>query len=218
MIERRVPKSLEKQWRGNVEAPKIMWAGMPVSQTGFPSTSMHMHGHSTGVTQCPGCPNVDETLDHLLQCPHPLLIEAHEEGMRTIFTKGKELRLPHRFLISFLCYIPLAIDSTWPCPLEQCFQVAYETQNRIGPLMLLCGFLSHEWVHLLVKLGVDTAERKVALLVRQLWESMVMAIWKIRNRILHDNTNFTAELAHIQLGDRLLWYLQHQDALSHNDQ
>ena len=84
--------------------------------------------------------------------------------------------------------------------------------------LVLRGFLSHEWVHLLVELGVDTAERKVALLVRQLWESMVMAIWKIRNRILHDNTNFTAELAHIQLGDRLLWYLQHQDALSHNDQ
>lgn len=187
---------------------KIMHGWLPV---------MHMHGHSTGVTQCPGCPNVDETLDHLLQCPHPLLVEARKDGIRAIFTKGKELRLPHRFLISFIRYIRLAIDGTRPRPLEQCSHAAYKTQNRIGPLMLLRGFIAQEWIRLLVELGVDKAERKAALLVCQLWESLVTSIWKIRNRILHDNTNFTAELTHTQLGDRLLWYLQHQDVLSRED-
>ena len=43
-------------------------------------------------------------------------------------------------------------------------------------------------------------------------------IWKIRNLILDDNINFTSELTHVQLGDRLLWYLQHRDALSQDDQ
>ena len=167
---------------------KIMHGWLPV---------MHMHGHSTGVTQCPGCPNANETLDHLLQCPHLLLVEARKEGIHTIFNKGKELHLPHRFLISFIHYICLAINGTRPRPLEQSSSAAYKTQNRIGPLMLLRGFLSQEWVHLLVELGVDNAKRKATLLLRQLWESMVTAVWKIRNRILHDNSNFTAELTHI---------------------
>jgi hypothetical protein len=192
-----------------MQTSKIMHGWLPV---------MHMHGHSTGNTHCPGCPEVDETLDHLLQCPHPHLVEARKTGLRTLFTKGKEHRLPHCFLVSFVRYLRLAIEGARPQPLDQCSRVAFKSQNRIGPLMLLRGFVSCEWICLLVEMGVDNAKQKTALLLRWVWETLVIDIWKIRNRILHDNINFTSELTHVQLGDRLLWYLQHRDALSQDDQ
>jgi hypothetical protein len=39
---------------------------------------MHNLGKWTGVSQCPGCECADETLHHLFQCPHKLMVETRK--------------------------------------------------------------------------------------------------------------------------------------------
>ena len=84
--------------------------------------------------------------------------------------------------------------------------------------MLIRGFAATAWEHLLADIGVANPQRQMVFLVRTLWEEVVMAIWTTRNHLLHNNPNFTTDLTHSQLGDRLLWYIQHKDQLSRQDQ
>ena len=57
-----------------IQTCKIMHGWLPVA---------HMRHHIIGINQLPGCKCTDKTIDHLLQCPHPLLTEP----WRVIFTK-----------------------------------------------------------------------------------------------------------------------------------
>ena len=45
-----------------MRSSKLMHGWLPV---------MQMHGHTTGVTVCPGCGDPCEMVDHMLLCPNP---------------------------------------------------------------------------------------------------------------------------------------------------
>ncbi len=51
---------------------KLMHGWLPVN---------HIVGHYSGITQCPGCCELDETINHLLYCPHPALSQAGTDSM-----------------------------------------------------------------------------------------------------------------------------------------
>lgn len=127
--------------------------------------------------------------------------------------------IPTFFMTQFVRYVKHALTKDGVVPSwDHRMMEIFNTQNSIGPTMLVQGFIATAWVRLLMDMGVAHPQRQMALLVRTLWDEVVMSIWKTRNHLLHNNPNFTTNLTHTQLGDRLLWYLQHKDQLSREDQ
>jgi hypothetical protein len=84
---------------------------------------------------------------------------------------------------------------------------AFAAQDAIGPLMLTRGFVATAWIRILTDMGTPHSQRMMVFIVRTIWDEFIQPLWSVRNNILHNNPNFTTELTHTQLGDRLLWYL-----------
>ena len=75
------------------QTSKIMHGWLPTA---------HMLGHISGNTQCPGCPCPDETLGHMLRCPHHLMARKREEIIAALRKKGIGARIPRRVLTAFI--------------------------------------------------------------------------------------------------------------------
>jgi hypothetical protein len=193
-----------------VQTSKILHGWLPV---------MHRQGFSTGVAQCPGCPHEDETFDHMLRCRNKDMASTRTKALQALRDKGTRTGTPTFFMDQFVEYITHTLTEIGGVPLkDQRTTMVFDAQNKIGPTMLIRGFAATAWEHLLADMGVANPRRQMVLLIRTLWEEVVMKMWTTRNHILHNNPNFTTELTHSQLGDRLLWYLQHKDQLSRQDQ
>ena len=67
-------------------------------------------------------------------------------------------------------------------------------------------------------MDIPSIEQKLPKLVILLWDELVGQLWLKRNDILHRSANYVTEQTQLQLGDRLLWYLQHKEELSRRDQ
>ena len=85
-------------------------------------------------------------------------------------------------------------------------------------MMFARGYISSEWAQLGQSMDKANIGQKLSKLVSLLWEEVVGHLWATRNNILHRSANYVTELTSVQLGDRLLWYLQHKDELSRRDQ
>ena len=91
----------------NIHWPSIKTTRQKLSRTKQMQTCKIMHGwlpvaymqhHITGINQCPGCKCTDKTLDHLLQCPHPLLTEQRRVVFTKMTTTGIKQKIPKNVL------------------------------------------------------------------------------------------------------------------------
>ena len=209
----------------------IMWSVLKKARTGrtLPSmirTSkvlhgwlpvMHMHGRVTGSTQCPGCENPDETFEHLLQCRHERMQITRAQAIIKVRESGIKQGLPAGFMAIVQQYLrAILTDSEEEIDSEVGRMM--EFQQEIGHMMAVKGYLSYGWLRLLRSYDSHQPERRLARLIRIIWDDLIDPIWTTRNDILHHHTNYVSEGTHAQLGDRLIWYTQHREELSRSDQ
>ena len=180
---------------------------------------MHREGRNSGNTQCPGCECPDETLHHFLTCNNRLMAERRTESLQTLWARGTRKGAPKLFMTQLVHYIAEATDTKLPTTTTRDPRLtsAFAAQDVIGPLMLLRGIIALEWIRILTDMGMPHPQRMMVFIVRTIWDDVVQPLWSTRNNILHNNPNFTSELTHTQLGDRMLWYLQHKDQLARQD-
>lgn len=191
-----------------IKTSKILHDWLPV---------MHMLSHIEGSTQCPGCTHSDETITHLLHCPHPLLRAKREEIVTALRKKGLRRRLPRAFLNALSDSI---LDNAIPGQgRDECTQLhlAIHSQSNIGWGLMLRGFLSKQWTTALHSLGVTYPTRAISWTIQFLWYDYIDVIWRSRNDILHNTLNENTKLAESQMQDRLHWFLDNRSCLSHGD-
>ena len=155
----------------------------------------------------------------MLRCTNRDTTATRAKSLSTLDTKGRTKGIPPWFMTHFVGYIKHALDHEGDVPTtDDRIRQAYMAQNRIGSLKLLRGFIATAWARTLTDMGVANTQRCMVTLTRALWDEVVMPIWTTRNHNLHNNPNFTTDLTNAQLGERLLWYIQHKDQLSRQDQ
>lgn len=197
-----------RTYHTRVKTSKMLHGWLPV---------MHMHGRVTGCLRCPGCNALDETFDHMLQCPNESMEETRISALNTVWRVGLEQGLPNGFMKCVVQYIEYAItgDNT---RLDDDLAGTIRSQQRIGPLMFVRGFLSSEWLRLLRPMTNKPADRLLVRVIRIIWDRFINPLWTTRNNILHRHDNYVSETLHAELGDRLQWYTQNKTELSRQDQ
>ena len=197
-----------RTYHTRVKTSKMLHGWLPV---------MHMHGRVTGCLRCPGCNALDETFDHMLQCPNESMEETRISALNTVWRVGLEQGLPNGFMKCVVQYIEHAItgDNT---RLDDDLAGTIRSQQRIGPLMFVRGFLSSEWLRLLRPMTNKPADRLLVRVIRIIWDRFIDPLWTTRNNILHRHDNYVSETLHAELGDRLQWYTQNKTELSRQDQ
>jgi hypothetical protein len=63
------------------------------------------------------------------------------------------------------------------------------TQNKIGAVKLLQGYLSTAWVQAMEDYGEKHPNRRMTAILRGLWDELFEPIWVTRNHILHHLPN-----------------------------
>jgi hypothetical protein len=119
---------------------KLMHGWLPVN---------HVVGCYTGITQCPGCNKEDETLDHLFHCTHPHMVTAQTESLTSLCRFLLRAGIPRVFSDLFMHFILAYLDGTPPRTDMALAQETYQSQMAIGQNLLLRGYISIEWLHLL---------------------------------------------------------------------
>ena len=190
---------------------KLMHGWLPV---------MHMHGHTTGVTVCPGCGDPCETVDHMILCPNPRMRQAREDAYLLFRAKCRRMDLPMDFYTNMTGYVKAVL---WGIPTPAAstgiLTLTFGQQDAIGPGMILRGYLAKGWVVALMRLNTHLPHQTLAKILRFIWDDIVAHIWATRNDILHRNTNHLTSLEHDSLGCQLHWFrLNRRDALSFRDQ
>ena len=200
--------------RGNptkfMHTSKLLHGWLPV---------MQMHGHTTGVTVCPGCGTPSESVDHLFECPHPLMRSARDTSFLLFSTKCRRMDLPLDFFEAFSGYVRWALTGdTRPITNSTTLAYAIRQQDQIGRMMILRGFLAKGWAVSLLRQDVMLPHQTLAKILRLIWDIIVAAIWAARNDILHHQANHTATLEFAVLGTRLTWFLANKlEAISFHD-
>ena len=178
--------------------------------------TMHQRRHITGSAQCPGCAEENESFRHLFCCTNPGMVDARTAAMTSLERKIHSKGIPRAFTSAFLQYAREAADGQDRIhPRTRQFHPVYSSQNDIGAAMFLRGYFSTLWTG---AIGDSKPQHKLAWLLKTWWGEVVLSIWNTRNNILHRNTNYVTEQIHTQLGDRMLWYIQHKEALTQRDQ
>lgn len=175
--------------------------------------TMHMRQHITGIDQCPGCSCRDETIHHMLLCPHELMRKKREEILSEIRKKGLENKIPravvdalHAVLRKF--FHPTTILQTS----QHCsVQAAILCQQQLGTHMLVRGFVVKQWETAMDTLGVSKPDRTMDSMLRLLWEDVLTPLWHTRNEILHRNNNKFKEVEGTRLAERIQWYIEHKE-------
>jgi hypothetical protein len=142
---------------------------------------------------------------------------ARSQAIIDVREVGIKQRLPLGFMNNVQQYLRLILNDSEE-DLDADLRDAVASQQKIGPLMFIRGYLSSDWLRLLRSYDNVNPEQKLAWLVRIIWDQLVETLWKTRNDILHRNANYVSENTHAQLGDRLIWYTEHKDELSRRDQ
>lgn len=97
-------------------------------------------------------------------------------------------------------------------------QEAFQSQMDIGQHLLIRGFLSIEWLHLLTHAGYTRPDNAIIKLILFIWDKIVHPIWTTRNTLLHKLQNLTTSAAKAQLTSRLHWFLNNKHtALARRD-
>ena len=167
---------------------------------------MHMHGHLTGNRQCPACAHPDETLNHLLQCPHPSLLRIKTDTLNAALKKGQKLGI-HKYVLTALCHL-LTEYFTGEAyePTHDSIREAVTEQRAIGIQYLPRGILSVQWRHALDSLNCDNSDRKIASFIYIMWTEIVDKVWKARNDIVHRGNNLNRQADESRIDRELRWY------------
>ena len=179
---------------------------------------MHMQGHMTGNRQCPACAHPDETLDHLLQCPHPSLVRIRKDTLATAMKKGQKLGI-HRNVLTALCHLlrEYFTGETYE-PTNDTIQKAVTEQRAIGIQYLPRGILTMQWRYALDSLNCDNSDRKIASFLFIIWTEIVDTIWRARNDIVHHSNNLNRQADASRIDRCLRWYGNHyRDVLARQD-
>ncbi len=194
-----------------VQTSKIMHGWLPVN---------HMVGHSTQIRQCPGCTEMDETIDHLFHCSHPRMRQTINERMIELKKFLRRSRAPRSFATPLIVFIQSYIDNnSHPITENALAQEAFQSQMDIGQEMIVRGFLSTEWLHLLRNAQHDRPDALLTKVIWFLWHDFLRPLWKTRNDILHRTCNNTTGALEAKLDGRLDWFLENRyTALSRSDQ
>jgi hypothetical protein len=92
------------------------------------------------------------------------------------------------------------------------------SQNRIGAVKMLQGFLSKEWVQAMEDYGEKHPNRRMTAILRGLWDELFEPIWDTRNHILHDLPNRYNDALDKSNEEKLQWYYDHRfEVLSFHD-
>ena len=200
--------------RGNptkfMHTSKLLHGWLPV---------MQMHGHTTGITVCPGCGTPSETVDHLFLCSHPLMHTARDTSFALFRAKSRRLDLPIDFFEVFTGYVRSALTGVdQPTSQNAALLHAMQQQDQIGHGMILRGFMAKGWAVALLRQNTMLPHQTLAKLLRLVWDEIVAAVWTARNDILHHHANHSSTLEFTALGDRLEWFLANRnDAISFHD-
>jgi hypothetical protein len=161
------------------------------------------------------------TLEHMLRCPNERMEAARSDAIQCVRTKGLAQDFTKPFMTCVTHYLKRALEEL-EGEYDQEVQRVFDSQDAIGPMMFVRGYISREWVSLGQSMAIQSIKQKLPKLVTLLypivWDEVVGQLWSKRNDILHRSTNYVMELTQTQMGDRLLWYLQHKDELSRRDQ
>ena len=179
---------------------------------------MHMQGHITGNRQCPACAHPDETLDHLLQCPHPSLTRIRTEALNTALKKGQKLGM-QRDVLAALCHLlqEYFTGAVYE-PTNDIISEVVSAQRAIGLQYLPRGILTIHWRHVLDSLNCDNSDRKIASFIYIMWTEIVDKVWKARNDIVHRSNNLNRQADESRIDRDLRWYGNHyQDVLARQD-
>ena len=183
----------------------------------------HMVGHATGNTQCPGCTCSDETLHHMLRCPHQLMKKKREEIIAALRKKGVKARVPRRVLDSFIALLEHYLCDGEGDPMKGIkhggSRKAAHQQMAVGLEYMARGFLVEAWQDAIAATGARNPERKMDTLQRLVWGSVVQPLWLTRNDILHGKENKHKEHEESTLMEKISWYVRHRGSLlSFHDQ
>ena len=195
---------------------KIMHGWLPLG---------HMRHHITGINQCPGCTSTNETIDHMLKCPHPTITEKRKVVLSQMLVKGKQNKIPKGVLTAFIQlltkYTTGATDYTLNTH-SRTIQDAIAQQMAIGVNMMARGYIGIGWMD-----TVPTARHPTRImnkLQRMVWMDFFEPLWQNRNELLHKQKNNYEIAENAALTEQLMWYqynrhtlLAHHDhALLHN--
>jgi hypothetical protein len=179
---------------------------------------MNMLSHMTDNAQCPGCSYPDETLDHLFQCPHPLLVSKRLEIIHTLRKKGLNQHIPHIFLDMLDIIITDHFQSCIPhTPTHPALLTALAAQSTIGINMFLRGYMATSWTTALDNMGVEHPQWTMLWILHFLWFDCMDTLWREQNLILHHSQNAFDESVSHQNAVRLHWFLLHPQCFVHRD-
>ncbi len=117
-----------------MQTSKILHDWLPV---------MHMMSHMTSNTQCPGCSCTNETIQHLLHCPHLLMKAKRDEIVAALQKEGLKAHLPWVLLGVLSDYILGTITANTLIDATRRFHHSLAAQARIGVNHLLRGFIAN---------------------------------------------------------------------------
>lgn len=168
--------------------------------------AMHMTVHMYRSTQCPLCIHPDETLDHLLHCPHPFLQCKWDLILEHLWKKGLKLQTPYPVVLAWCTLLQTYVDnntSTLPFASPEINQ-ASAAQIAIRLKCLPHGFLSSQWIEAMEAHGGTHSTHKLSALIFFPLTEVTDALWQVRN----DKTKNVNDLAQEGVvDDQLQWYL-----------
>ena len=176
---------------------KIMHGWLPVA---------HMRHHITGINQCPGCKCTGKTIDHLLQCPHSLLIEERRVILAKMTTTGIKQKIPKDILntITQTLATHTGVGSGLVHKYNPEITNAITHQQEIGVNMMARGFLSKQWVHTIHP--SRNPPQVMVKLQRLIWLENFDSLWTNRNNLLHNTFNLYTQEDDSKLAERITWY------------
>ena len=184
---------------------KIMHGWLPLG---------HMRHHITGINQCPGCTSTNETIDHMLKCPHPTITEKREEVLAQMLVMGKQKKIPKGVLTALIQLLTKhttgATDYTTNTH-SRAIQDAITQQMAIGVNMMARGYIGIGWMD-----TVPTACHPTQImnkLQRMVWMDFFEPLWKNRNELLHQQKNNYETAENAALNEQLTWYQANRHTL-----
>ncbi len=194
-----------------MQTSKIMHGWLPV---------MHMQSHTSGSARCPLCPCLDETMDHLFQCPHPVLKCKRELILEELRKNGLKLGIPRVIVeaLSGLLHEYFTGDE-FSSHTDALLLLAVQDQRDIGLHMIPRGFLASSWIDAMEGMGCPHPHRKLLTsLIHFLWMDGTDMLWRERNHLAHESGNFNEQGCSDSLNLRVQWYMEnYRGAISHYD-
>ena len=176
-----------------------------------------MLSYIMGNSQCPGCLCSDETIQHLLHCPHPFMKAKRDEIVAALRKKGLRAHLPMTFLDILADLISGTVTPDPPVNPTHTLHRGFIAQSKIGFDLFLRGFIAKQWTLDLRELGLSRPSNAISWILRFIWFDCTDALWRTQNDILHHNQNEHTLLEESRLQDQLLWFLDNKDCIAHSD-